>query len=128
MKMHTFTRSARACAAALAVVAVVGGGIERAHAAEIQVLSAAAMQSIFKVIAGEFEHQSGVKLIMTYGTMGAITDRVLAGETADLIIGSPQSMERLAMEGEIDPGTRVTFARVGVGVVVPTGSPKVSIG
>src|SRR5262245_10247174 len=128
MKIHTFTRSASACAAALAVIAVVGGGMERAHAAEIRVLSAAAMQSIFKVIAGEFEHQSGVKLVMTYGTMGAITDRVLAGETADLIIGSTQSMERLAMEGKIDPGTRVTCARVGVGVVVPTGSPKVSIG
>ena len=53
---------------------------------------------------------------------------MLAGETADLIIGSTQSMEGLALEGKIDPGTRVTFARVGVGVVVPTGSPKVSIG
>src|SRR5262249_13935608 len=78
MKMHTLTRSASA-AAALAVVAVVGGGMERAHAAEIQVLSAAAMQSIFKVIGSEFEHQSGDKLVMTYATMGAITDRVLAG-------------------------------------------------
>jgi hypothetical protein len=56
MKMHTLTHSASACAAAaLAVVAVVGGGMERAHAAEIRVLSAAAMQSIFKVIGGEFE-------------------------------------------------------------------------
>jgi len=45
---------------------------------------------------------------------------MLAGETADLIIGSTQSMEGLALEGKIDPGTRVTFARVGVGVVVPT--------
>src|SRR5215467_14795891 len=129
MKMHTLTRSASACAAAaLAVVAVIAGGTERAHAAEIRVLSAAAMQSIFKVIAGEFEHQSGVKLVMTYGTMGAITDRVLAGETADLIIGSTQSMERLATEGKIDPNTRVTVARVGVGVVVPTGTPKLPIG
>src|SRR5215475_14010320 len=64
---------------------------------------------------------------MTYGTMGAITDRVLTGETADLIIGSTQSMERLAKEGKIDPSTRVTFARVGIGAVIPTGSPKVSI-
>ena len=128
MKMHTFTRSASACVAALAISAVVSAGMERAHAAEIRVLSAAAMQSIFKVIAGKFEHQSGVKLVMTYGTMGAITDRVLAGETADLIIGSTQSMERLATEGKIDPSTRVTFARVGVGVVVPTGTPRPAIG
>src|SRR5262245_15770272 len=128
MKIHTFTRSASACAAALAIVAVIGGGMDRAHAAEIRVLSAAAMQSIFKVIAGEFEHQSGVKLVITYSTMGAITDRVLAGETADLIIGSTQSMERLATEGKIDPGTRVTFARVAVGVVVPTGTPRPAIG
>src|SRR5215475_13880180 len=128
MKMHTFTRSASAYAAALAVFAVIGGGMERAHATEIRVLSAAAMQSVFKVISGELERQSGVKLVMTYATMGAITDRVLAGETADLIIGSTQSMERLAKEGKINPSTRVTFARVGIGAVVPTGSPKVSIG
>jgi molybdate transport system substrate-binding protein len=128
MKIKSLARSARACAAALAIVAFVGGGMERAFAAEIRVLSAAAMQSIFKVIAGDFEHQSGVKLATTYATMGAITDRVLAGETADLIIGSTQSMERLATEGKIDPDSRVTFARVGVGVVVPTGTPKPPIG
>jgi len=129
MNTRTFARSTSKCAAALAaVVAVVCTGAERAHGAEIRLLSAAAMQSIFKTIGSEFERRSGHRLVIAYGTMGAITERVLAGETADLIIGSSQSMERLATEGKIDAASRVTIAKVGIGVVVPTRTPIPSIG
>jgi len=129
MNMTTFARSTTVCAAALAaVVAVICGGTERARGAEVRLLSAAAMQSVFKMVGGEFERTSGHKLVITYSTMGAITERVLAGDTADLIIGSSQSMERLATEGKIDPASRVTIAKVGIGAVVPIGTPKPPIG
>jgi molybdate transport system substrate-binding protein len=99
-----------------------------AGAAEIRVLSAAAMQTVFGMVAGEFERSSGHKLVFVYTTMGAITERVLTGETADVIIGSTQSMERLAKVGRIDAGSRVTIAKVGIGAVVPSGTPKPPIG
>jgi molybdate transport system substrate-binding protein len=59
--------------------------------------------------------------------MGAITERVLGGETADLVIGSTPSIARLVKEGKIDAGSQMTIARVGVGIVVPTGTPKPNI-
>jgi len=99
-----------------------------AHAAEIRLLSAAAMQTVFHMITDEFERSSGHKLVFAYTTMGAITERVMAGETADLIIGSPQSLDRLAKEGRIDPASRVTIAKVGIGAVVPAGTAKPPIG
>ena len=122
--MKTSTRLAPLRVAVLAAATASCAGVGPARAAEIRVLSAAAMQTIFHMINGEFERTSGHKLVFAYTTMGAITERILAGETADVIIGSTQSLERLAKEGKVDAGSRVTIAKVGIGVVVPTGTPR----
>ena len=79
------------------------------------------MQTVFHMITDEFERTSGHKLVFAYATMGAITERGMAGETADLIVGSTQSLDRLAREGRLDPASRVTIAKVGIGAVVPAG-------
>lgn len=125
IKLKTFARSTGATA--LAAVMVIAA-TDSTRAAEVRVLSAAAMQTVLNEIAADFERGSGHKLNFTYTTMGAITHRVLAGETADVIIGSTASMERLAKEGKIDPDSRMRLARVGIGVVVPAGTPKPPIG
>jgi len=98
------------------------------HAAEIRVLSAAAMQSVLKQIVGEYERASGDKLIIDYATMGAINDRVLKGETPDLVIGSSQSISNLVKEGRIDEKSQLMICRVGIGAVVPVGNAKPLIG
>jgi molybdate transport system substrate-binding protein len=129
MTMKMFARSTGVCVAVLATAMSLGGA-ERARAAELRLLSAAAMQTIFHEIAGDFERTSGHTLTITYRTMGDITQRVLRGEgeTADLVIGSTQSIARLVQEGKIDANGQMTIARVGVGAVVPTGTPKRPIG
>src|SRR5215813_418595 len=121
--MRTFFR-----AGALATIIATSAAAPQAQADEIRLLSAAAMQTVFGMITDEFERTSGHKLVFAYTTMGAITERVMAGETADLIVGSTQSLDRLAKEGRIDPASRVTIAKVGIGAVVPTGTPKPPIG
>ena len=125
MTLATFIRSFRLrVTAGAALIAATGTAAPAAHADEIRLLSAAAMQTVFGMITDEFERTSGHRLVFAYTTMGAITDRVMAGETADLIVGSTQSLDRLAKEGRIDPASRVTIAKVGIGAVVPTGTPK----
>jgi molybdate transport system substrate-binding protein len=104
-----------------------GVGASPARAAEVQLLSAAAMQSVFKEIAGEFERASGHKLIIRYATMGAITSRVLGGETPDLVIGSTQSISSLVSEGRIRPDSQLTICKTGVGIVTPVTAPKLEI-
>ena len=123
MKMKTSmqTRGARTALVALAAALLAGSP---AAADEVRLLSAAAMQAPFKDLVGKFERQSGHRLLITYTTMGAITERVLGGETADVIIGSTPSIARLAGEKRIDADSRVTIAKVGIGLVVPIGSPK----
>jgi molybdate transport system substrate-binding protein len=93
-------------------------------AAEIRVLSAAVMQTVFQEVIAEFERTTGHQVRFVYATMGAITERVLGGEIADVIIGSTPSLARLAKEDKVNAGSLVTIARVGVGAVVPAGTPK----
>jgi molybdate transport system substrate-binding protein len=53
---------------------------------------------------------------------------VLAGETADVVIGSTLSMPALIQSGKIDPASQMTVCRTGIGVVVPSGTPIPEIG
>src|SRR5262249_23498391 len=104
LTMETKTSLTRAggyvpASALLAALLVAGGP---ANAAEIRLLSAASMQTVFRQIAGEFERASGHRLIIRYSTMGAITDRIMGGEQADLVISSPQSISDLVEEARID--------------------------
>jgi len=116
-------RLLRILAAAISA-AVLGGP---ARAADVHVLSAAAMQTVLNQVAREFERTSGHRLLINYTTMGAITQRVLAGETPDLVIGSTASIATLVKEGRIRSDSQVIICKVGVGVVVPTGTPKPTI-
>ena len=102
-------RSSRSILLAASLLAC---GVHAACGDELRLLSAAAMQTVFKETAGEFERQSGHRLNIEYATMGAIDQRVMAGETADVVIGSLPSISGL-----------VTICKVGVGIVSPTSSP-----
>jgi molybdate transport system substrate-binding protein len=109
--------------ASAATFAVLLGAVGSSGAAEVRLLSAAAMQSVFKKIAGEFERTSGHKLTIGYGTIGGIAQRVQDGESADLVIGSSLSMPGLVKAGKIDGAGLVTICTTGIGMVVPRGDP-----
>jgi molybdate transport system substrate-binding protein len=98
------------------------GSARPAGAAEMRLLSAASIQEVFKEIIGDFERASGHKVIIHYGTMGAITDWMRGGEQADLVISSQQSIAALVKEGKIEPASQMTLSKVGVGIVVASGT------
>jgi molybdate transport system substrate-binding protein len=115
-------------AVSLAALITMGLGAETpACADEIRILSAAALQSALPEITRGFEGASGHTVRISYATIGAITQRVLAGETADVVIGSTLSMPALIQSGKIDPGSQLTVCRTGIGVVVPSATPTPDI-
>jgi molybdate transport system substrate-binding protein len=95
-------------------------------AAEIKLLSAAAMQSVLKATMADFERNSGHKLIVTYDTIGGIERRLRNGELHDVVIGSSLIMPSLAQEGRIDSNSLFNVCRTAIGGVVPEGTPKPS--
>jgi molybdate transport system substrate-binding protein len=122
-KLLMNTVAARA-AMSVALAVPLLAGTKMAGAEEIQILSAASMQTVLKEIIGDFERTSGHKLIIRYSTMGAITERVIGGEEADLIISSPTSISTLAARGKINVGSEVAIARTGIGIVVASAEPR----
>jgi molybdate transport system substrate-binding protein len=120
--MRTKSIAARVAASAALASSLVGG-TSPAQTAEIRLLSAASMQTVLSEIVRDFERTSGNKVIIRYSTMGAITERVMGGETSDLIISSPISIAKLVKEGRISAGSQVTISKTGVGIVVPSGAP-----
>jgi molybdate transport system substrate-binding protein len=91
------------------------------HAAEVHVLSAAAMQSVFKDIRDEFQRTTGYRLVPHYGTIGAVNEWTVGGEEADLIISSSQSMPSLVYRGKIQADSQTAICQTSIGVVVAAG-------
>src|SRR5262245_55765140 len=128
MKRPTNAKSIATCtAAASALAAALLASYGPASAADINLLSAAAMQSVFKEIAGDFQRTTGHRLVIRYDTMGSITERMRRGEHPDLVIGSTQSITTLVQEGKVRPDSQVTICKTGIGVVSPAGTPKFEI-
>lgn len=110
-----------AVTARAACVMVVAFFSTSAHAAEVHVLSAAAMQSVFKDVREEFQRTTGYRLVLHYGTIGAVNEWAMGGEEADLVISSSQSMPSLVYQGKIQAGSQAAICQTGIGVVVPAG-------
>jgi len=64
---------------------------------------------------------------VSYGTAGAVADRIQKGEAADIMINSVPMIDRLQAQGQIVAGSRVIVAKVGVGVFVRKGAVKPDI-
>ncbi len=78
------------------------GTVERAAAqsVEIKVLASVALTSALDEIAPQFERATGNKLTLGYSLIADIKKRILAGETADLIILSRPVMDDPAESGQ----------------------------
>jgi molybdate transport system substrate-binding protein len=108
----------------LRIALFVSIGASVATAAEIKLLSASALHPVLDALIPDFEKSSGHKVTVTYGTAGAVADRVQKGEAADIILSSVPMIDRLQAQGKIVTGDRVVIARVGVGVFVRKGAVK----
>lgn len=113
--------------AAMAGVLLASSGAVAA-AAEITFLCPLAMRTVMPDLISQFERASSHKVAVDYATVGVITDRIVKGDTADVAIVSSQQNDELQKQGKIVAGSRADIARVGYGVYVRKGAPKIDIG
>jgi molybdate transport system substrate-binding protein len=95
-----------------------------ARAGEVKLLCAVALQPAVDVLVPDFEKSSGHKITIAYGNAGAIQQRFLKGEAADLIINAAPLMEQLRAQGKVLAGDRIIVAKVGVSAFVRKGAAK----
>src|SRR5262245_2330545 len=94
-----------------------------ASATEIKLFCPVAMKGVMPDIVSQFE-TSGQKVLIEYGTVGALAGQLLKDAPADVAILSGPRIEELEKQGKIVAGSRADVARVGVGVFVRAGAAK----
>jgi molybdate transport system substrate-binding protein len=113
-------------------VALIAGALasivpDRAGAAEITFLCAAAIESWMHDVIPQFEKASGHTVKPTFLVTNNIAERVRKGDVADLVAVSPPQWEALQREGKLDPDIRIAIAKVGYGVFVKQGATRPDI-
>jgi len=98
-----------------------------ADAAEVKVLTSVALTSALDELAPKFEQATGNKLEIGYSLIADIKKRMLAGETADVIILSRPVMEELQRQDKFAPGSVANIAGTPVALAVRAGAPKPDI-
>ncbi len=83
-------------------------------------LSAGAAQSVVSALAAEI----GCENSGSFGAVGAIREKVLAGEPANLVILTATMIDALASSGHVRRDLRADLGRVRTGVAVRLGDPE----
>jgi molybdate transport system substrate-binding protein len=90
----------------------------------LQVLSAGAAQGVVGALAG----QAGYEISGSFGAVGAMREKLLAGEPADLVILTRALIEALAGDGKVLADSRADLGTVRTGVAVRAGDVDPRIG
>src|SRR5215471_15060359 len=96
-------------------------------AAEITVVAGMGNVSGVNDLAPAFERASGHKVIVRFLQAADLPAFIDANTPADVIAAGPEALQGFIARGKVVAGTRVDFAKAGVGVSVKQGAPKPNI-
>lgn len=89
---------------------------------EIRIFCAGAAKGLVEILAARFEAETGCTTTRLYGPVGAIVQKLKAGEPADIMILSDKALDGLAASGAITPAA--PLGRVATCVALRTGDPQ----
>jgi molybdate transport system substrate-binding protein len=98
-----------------------------ARAADLEVLSAGAVQEVIRGLAADFAAASGHTVTLDFAPVGTLQSRLAAGEKADVIILSVSALDTLGKAGGLVDGSRAVLGRTGIGVAVRAGAARPDI-
>jgi len=110
-------------AARLLIAIALAATATLAAAAEIHVLSAAAVKGPLTATAAAFERDTGNRVVFEFTTAGRVDARIAGGERPDLIVNTRARLDALAAKGGRAGAVR-DLGTVRVGVAVRNGLPK----
>ena len=84
----------------------------------LHLLSAGAAQGLARAIEPGFTAETSVALSATFGAVGAMQQRLDAGEACDVIVLTAVLIDALAARGAVRVETRATLGRVRTGIAV----------
>ena len=87
----------------------------------LHVLSAGAAQGLVTALTPRFVAAAGVAVRTTFGAVGAIREKLLAGQPCDALILTAAMLDELAASGHVVPASRAALGRVRTGIGVRSG-------
>ncbi|TQK03128.1 substrate-binding domain-containing protein [Herbaspirillum sp. SJZ107] len=116
-------------AAALAAFALAAAP---AQATDIRVVSSGGFAQAYKDLSGPYERASGDHLIAEWGpsmgaTKNAIPARLARGEPIDVVIMVGDALDKLMLEGRLEPGSKVVLANSPIACAVRHGAARPDI-
>ena len=94
----------------------------------LRLLSGGAARGLVEAVRPAFEAETGYRIDGTFSAVGAMRDRLVAGEPADLVILSHTLVEALAGKGHVDGATTRDLGTVATAVAVRAGDAVPPLG
>jgi molybdate transport system substrate-binding protein len=120
-------RSKRLISLSILAASQIFFGGSSTYAADLKLLTTGAFKQVALAVVQDFEKRTGHKVTVDNDTAGGVAKRVEGGEAFDVAIITPKAIDDLITAGKMAPGSRVSLAEVGVGIVVKEGAPKPDI-
>jgi molybdate transport system substrate-binding protein len=93
----------------------------------IRLLSGGAAQGLVKQLQDRYAQESGHAIRGTFGAVGAMRDKLLAGEPCDVLILTQAIIDQLTRDGHLVPGSAVPLGAVKTGIAVKAGQPQPNV-
>jgi molybdate transport system substrate-binding protein len=90
---------------------------------QVSVLSGGAAQGLLEALADEFKRQTGYAIAGSFGAVGAMREKLLAGAPADLLILTSAMIADLARQGRLDAAASQDIGIVHTALAAPAGDP-----
>jgi len=95
--------------------------------AKLKIMCARSMHEVVTALAYDFTSTTGNEVELSFGTVGALQQRLDAGETADVVISGKPAIDALDKAGRLAAKSRADIATVRIGVAVRDGAPAPDI-
>jgi molybdate transport system substrate-binding protein len=107
----------------LELLAVLAFAANSTVAADVRILSAAAVKGPLSETAAAFERDTGNRVVLEFTTAGKVDERLAAGERVDMVVSARSRLDALVAKGE-RAGAVQDLGTVRVGVAVRASAPK----
>jgi len=87
----------------------------------LQLLSGGAAQGLVRALEEDFRRDTGASVQGTFGAVGAMREKLLAGAPCDVVILTAALVAELEEQGRVVPGTSAPLGHVRTGVAVRVG-------
>ncbi len=93
----------------------------------VKIITTVAMKGVVDALAPAFADATGRDIAMMYGPPSAAVKLVRDGESADVVISTPEGIQELVHAGLVDGGSSRLVARMIMGLAVGPNEPKPDI-